>query len=81
MISPETADAATVSGDVARVALGCVSATPVLLTVAADEDAVREAVAGATIDPPSDVHGSADYRRHLAAVVAARAVAQAKEGS
>ena len=73
--------AATVSRDEARVALGCVSATPVLLTVAADEDAVREAVAGATIEPPSDVHGSADYRRHLAAVVAARAVAQAKEGS
>jgi aerobic carbon-monoxide dehydrogenase medium subunit len=73
--------AATVSGGEARVALGCVSATPVLLTVAAEEDAVREAVAGAAIDPPFDVHGSADYRRHLAAVVAARAVAQAKEGS
>ena len=73
--------AATVSGGEARVALGCVSATPVLLTVAAEEDAVREAVAGASIDPPSDVHGSADYRRYLAAVVAARAVAQAKEGS
>jgi carbon-monoxide dehydrogenase medium subunit len=73
--------AATVSGGEARVALGCVSATPVLLTAAAEEDAVREAVAGAAIDPPSDVHGSADYRRHLAAVVAARAVARAKEGS
>ena len=33
---------------------------------------------GATLDPPSDVHASADYRRHLAEVVAARAVAQAK---
>jgi carbon-monoxide dehydrogenase medium subunit len=73
--------AATVSGGEARVALGCVSATPVLLTATADEDAVREAVAGAAIDPPSDVHGSADYRRHLAAIVAARAVAKAKEGS
>jgi carbon-monoxide dehydrogenase medium subunit len=73
--------AATVSGGEARVALGCVSATPVLLTVAAEEDAVRDAVSGAAVDPPSDVHGSADYRRHLAGVVAARAVAQAKEGS
>jgi carbon-monoxide dehydrogenase medium subunit len=73
--------AATVSGGEARVALGCVSATPVLLTASAEEDAVREAVAGATIEPPSDVHGSADYRRHLAGVVAARAVAEAKEGS
>jgi carbon-monoxide dehydrogenase medium subunit len=70
-----------VSGGEARVALGCVSATPVLLTVAAEEDAVRDAVSGAAVDPPSDVHGSADYRRHLAGVVAARAVAQAKEGS
>jgi aerobic carbon-monoxide dehydrogenase medium subunit len=73
--------AATVNGGEARVALGCVSATPVLLTAAAEDDAVREAVGAAAIDPPSDVHGSADYRRHLAAVVAARAVADAKEGS
>jgi aerobic carbon-monoxide dehydrogenase medium subunit len=73
--------AVTVSGGEARVALGCVSATPVLLTAAAEDDAVREAVGAAAIDPPSDVHGSADYRRHLAAVVAARAVADAKGGS
>jgi aerobic carbon-monoxide dehydrogenase medium subunit len=73
--------AATVSGGEARVALGCVSATPVLLTAAAEDDAVREAVGSAAIDPPSDVHGSAEYRRHQAAVVAARAVARAKEGT
>ena len=73
--------AATVTGKEARVALGCVSATPVLVSADAEDAAVREAVGGAAIDPPSDVHGSADYRRHLAAVVAARAVADAKEGS
>jgi aerobic carbon-monoxide dehydrogenase medium subunit len=73
--------AATVKGGEARVALGCVSATPVLLIAAAEDDAVRDAVGGAAIDPPSDVHGSAEYRCHQAAVVAARAVAQAKEGS
>ena len=73
--------AATVQGDDARVALGCVAATPVLLTAAAEEGAVREAVRGADLEPPSDVHGSADYRRHLAEVVAARAVAAAREGS
>jgi carbon-monoxide dehydrogenase medium subunit len=73
--------AATVSGDEARVALGCVAATPVLLTTAADADAVREAVRGAGLEPPSDVHGSAEYRRHVAEVVAARAVAEAKERS
>jgi CO/xanthine dehydrogenase FAD-binding subunit len=32
---------------------------------------------GATLDPPSDVHGSADYRRALAEVVVARAFVQA----
>jgi carbon-monoxide dehydrogenase medium subunit len=71
--------AATVEGDGARVALGCVAATPVLLTTQAEESAVREAVRGAGLEPPSDVHGSADYRRHLAEVVAVRAVAAARE--
>ncbi len=35
------------------------------------EDAVRAAAEGlgASLDPPSDVHGSADFRRHLAEVV------------
>ena len=33
----------------------------------------------AALDPPSDVHASADYRRHLAEVCAVRAVAQAAE--
>jgi carbon-monoxide dehydrogenase medium subunit len=70
--------AASVNGG-ARVALGCVDAVPVLLQVdSSDDDAVRAAVRGAKLDPPSDVHASADYRRHLAEVVARRAVAQAK---
>jgi aerobic carbon-monoxide dehydrogenase medium subunit len=72
--------AATVQGDEARVALGCVSATPALVTARAEEGAVREAVRGAGLEPPSDVHGSADYRRHLAEIVAVRAVAAAGEG-
>jgi carbon-monoxide dehydrogenase medium subunit len=71
--------AATVRGDEARLALGCVAATPVLLTAAAEEDAVREAVRGAGLEPPSDVHGSAEYRRHLAEVVAVRALNAARE--
>jgi carbon-monoxide dehydrogenase medium subunit len=70
--------AASVNGG-ARVAIGCVDAVPVLLqTESTKDDAVRDAVRIANLDPPSDVHASADYRRHLAEVVAVRAVAQAK---
>ena len=45
------------------------------------EDSVRAAAEGlgASLDPPSDVHASADYRRHLAEVSAVRAVLQAGE--
>jgi carbon-monoxide dehydrogenase medium subunit len=69
--------AASVNGD-ARVAVGCVAAVPVLVRPAStEEDAVREAVRGARLDPPSDVHASADYRRHLAEVLATRVVEQA----
>ena len=69
--------AATISGGSARIAIGCVAATPVVVTASADETAVGDAVASADLDPPSDVHASAGYRRHLAAVLAARAVRDA----
>jgi carbon-monoxide dehydrogenase medium subunit len=63
-----------------RVALGCVSATPVLVAPAGtDERSVRDAVRAADFDPPSDVHASAEYRRHLAEVLALRAVRHASE--
>src|SRR5688572_30799960 len=80
--------AATVAGDSARVAIGCVAASPVRATAMEErlggdftEESVRAAAAGlgAALDPPSDVHGSADYRRHLAEVSAVRAVLQAAE--
>jgi carbon-monoxide dehydrogenase medium subunit len=71
--------AASMNGGGPRIAIGCVDAVPVLLQPnAAEDDAVREAVRGASLDPPSDVHASADYRRHLAEVLAVRAVAQAR---
>jgi aerobic carbon-monoxide dehydrogenase medium subunit len=64
------------------VAIGCVSAVPVIVRPgSAEEDAVRQLVRGAVTDPPSDVHASADYRRHLAEVLAVRAVRQAAERS
>jgi len=79
--------AASVSDDGVRIAIGCVAATPVRATAMEEklsagdlsEDAVRVAAEGlgASLDPPGDVHGSADYRRHLAAVAATRAVLQA----
>jgi aerobic carbon-monoxide dehydrogenase medium subunit len=69
--------AATVRAGQARIALGCVAAVPLLVTSAAEEAAVRQAVQAAGLDPPSDVHASADYRRHLAEVVAVRAVQEA----
>jgi carbon-monoxide dehydrogenase medium subunit len=71
--------AASLNGE-ARVAIGCVDAVPVLIHPAStNEDAVREAVRGASLDPPSDVHASGEYRRHLAEVVAVRAMRQAGE--
>ena len=79
--------AATVGPDGVRVAIGCVAGTPVRATAleralaAGDfsEAAVRAAAAGlgATLDPPADVHATADYRRHLAEVAAIRAVLRA----
>jgi aerobic carbon-monoxide dehydrogenase medium subunit len=73
--------AASLNG-AARIAIGCVDAVPVVLEPAsADESAVREAVRGANLDPPSDVHASADYRRHLAEILAVRAVQTASERS
>jgi carbon-monoxide dehydrogenase medium subunit len=72
-----------------RVALGCVAAVPVrasdveaaLRGADVDEASVRAAVdgLGATLDPPGDVHASADYRRSLAETSVVRAVLQAAE--
>jgi carbon-monoxide dehydrogenase medium subunit len=81
--------AATVGPDGVRVAIGCVAAVPVRATAMEErllggdlsEEAVRAAAQGlgASLDPPSDVHASADYRRHLAEVSAVRAVLKAAE--
>ena len=81
--------AATVADGSVRVAIGCVSSAPVRATALEErlrggeltEEAVRAAAEGlgASLDPPSDVHASADYRRRLAEVAAARAVLQAAE--
>ena len=79
--------AASVYGDAARIAIGCVGASPVRVEAMEEalegsdfsEDAVHKAAEGlgVSLDPPSDVHGSGDFRRHLAEVSATRAVLQA----
>jgi carbon-monoxide dehydrogenase medium subunit len=70
--------AASVNGNV-RIVLGCVAATPLVVEAAsADDEAVRSAVAGTELDPPSDIHAPAAYRRQLAEVLAARAARQAR---
>jgi carbon-monoxide dehydrogenase medium subunit len=80
--------AASSVDDTWRIALGCVGAVPVrasavesALAAEVDETGVRAAVEGlgATLDPPSDVHASADYRRSLAETSTVRAVLQANE--
>lgn len=79
--------AATVGPAGTRIVIGCVSSVPVRATAMEEhlgagglsEASVRAAATGlgATLDPPSDVHATADYRRHLAEVSAVRAVLQA----
>jgi len=72
--------AASLDGGAPRIAIGCVDAVPVRLEPASPEvGVVRDAVRAANLDPPGDVHASADYRRHLAEVLAARAVEQAQQ--
>ena len=71
--------AACVSDPGVTLVLGCVDAVPIRLTPdGTDAESVRAAVEAAGLEAPSDVHASAEYRRHLAGVCAVRAVEQAK---
>ena len=82
--------AASVVDGAWRIALGCVAAVPVRAT-AVEERARRRrrhrgsrprrpsTVSARALDPPSDVHASADYRRSLAETSVVRAVLQAAE--
>jgi carbon-monoxide dehydrogenase medium subunit len=76
------ANAAASANGSLRVALGCVDAVPVVVSPrSGGDDDVRAAVREAELEPPSDVHASAEYRAHLAQVLAVRAVRRATEGS
>jgi carbon-monoxide dehydrogenase medium subunit len=78
------------AGVVARASLAFsgVDATPVQSEAAAglageepSDDALSEVArqAAGVLDPADDLHGSAAYRRHLAAVLASRALSEARE--
>jgi aerobic carbon-monoxide dehydrogenase medium subunit len=72
--------AASIDGERPTVAVGSVGAVPVVVEPdSTDASDVRAAVRSARLEPPSDVHASADYRRHLAEVLAVRAVQTADE--
>jgi aerobic carbon-monoxide dehydrogenase medium subunit len=74
----------------ARIGLTNMGSTPLrattveqaLVGAAASDEAVREACAAAAegTNPPSDLNGDADYRRHLATVLTRRAVLAAAGG-
>jgi len=77
-------------GTIADARLGLCSVGPTPIRARAAEDVLRgqrpgpeawaaaaAAVKAALNDPPSDIHGSADYRRHLAGVLTERALAAA----
>jgi carbon-monoxide dehydrogenase medium subunit len=70
-----------ISGETVEARLGLISvgATPLVLDVsmvANSGDALRAYVSG-QVEPSGDIHASADYRRHLAGVLAVRAVREA----
>jgi len=71
----------------ASLAVGGAHSTPLFIAEAekavkggrGEEKAIKEAaeVAGATVEPPSDVHGSADFRRRMVKVLTVRALREA----
>jgi carbon-monoxide dehydrogenase medium subunit len=69
--------AATRIGDRVRIGLGGVAGKPISLTSAADEHDVTSVIDKAALAPPADVHGSTEYKRHLASVLGLRAARQA----
>jgi carbon-monoxide dehydrogenase medium subunit len=75
---PIVAAAAVTDGTTARIALGGVAPSPLLLRLGspAELDAALATVL-ADVDIPADFRGSADYRRAMAPILAHRALAQA----
>jgi aerobic carbon-monoxide dehydrogenase medium subunit len=76
------ADARISLGAVADRAIRCPEAEAALLGRRGGKEAFQEAAALASepLEPPSDVHASSGYRRHLARVLVERALARAWQG-
>jgi carbon-monoxide dehydrogenase medium subunit len=72
-------DARVVLGGVASTVQRAAGAEAVLIGSGLGADAIAAAAeeAAAGTDPPGDVHGSAEYRRHLVRVLAARVIEEA----
>jgi carbon-monoxide dehydrogenase medium subunit len=72
-------DARVVLGGVAGTVQRAVGAEAALIGSGLDADAIAAAAerAAAETDPPGDIHGSAEYRRHLVQVLTARAIGEA----
>jgi carbon-monoxide dehydrogenase medium subunit len=62
-----------------RVAFLSIAPTPLVLDLTGvDDDDTTDSVR-AQVEPEGDIHATADYRRHLAGVLAVRAIAEARE--
>jgi carbon-monoxide dehydrogenase medium subunit len=72
-------DARVVLGGVGGTVQRATGAEATLIGSGLDVDAITQAAqaAAAGADPPGDIHGSAEYRRHLVQVLAARAIGEA----
>ena len=75
-------DARVVLGGVAGTVQRATGAETALIGSSLDTGAIAAAAQGAAAgsDPPGDIHGSADYRRHLVQVLTARAIGEAAIG-
>lgn len=69
--------AATRIGSRVRIGLGGVAGKPISVSSEANEAAIEAAIEQAALTPPADVHGTTEYKRHLAGVLGLRAARQA----
>jgi carbon-monoxide dehydrogenase medium subunit len=69
---------AVVTAESIRVAFLSIAPTPLVLDLTGVSDAEAADAVRDQVDPEGDIHATADYRRHLAGVLAARAITEAR---